>query len=294
MHSGEHSTFTRAIPVFINGHNEHTLSFGSKTICTGRHSIPSRRIVVGPALAAMDPRSTEEIIIDTPFFRIYGGRRIDRLVGTATVPPGFDAATGVTSRDVTIDADAGLYVLLYLPADDKKKLPLLVYFQGGAFVTQSASAPAYQPFLGTLAARAVLVFFHVSVNYRLAPEHPLPAGYADSLRALEWAVAGGDPWLSRHGDLARVFLAGESAGGNIAHNVLMMAAAGADETAAAAIEGAALLHAGFSGREPVAGEPPEWVETMGKLWVVLCPAVADGADDPRMNPLALPSASGLR
>ncbi|KAG2611212.1 hypothetical protein PVAP13_4KG141310 [Panicum virgatum] len=129
----------------------------------------------------------------------------------------------------------------------------------------STPAPAYQPFLGILAARAGPLFFHVSVNYRLAPEHPLPAGYTDSLRALEWAVAGGDPWLSQHGDLARVFLAGESAGRNIAHNVLMMAAAGTDEMAAAvaAIEGAALLHAGFSGREPVAGEPPEWVETMG-------------------------------
>ncbi|CAN6382149.1 unnamed protein product [Urochloa humidicola] len=229
----------------------------------------------------------EEIIIDTPFFRIYGDRRIDRLVGTATVPPGFDPATGVTSRDVTIDAHTGLYVRLYLPlpADaGEKKLPLLVYFHGGAFVTQSAAAPAYQPFLSALSARAGLLV--VSVNYRLAPEHPLPAGYADSLRALEWAVAGGggDPWLSRHGDLRRVFLAGESAGGNIAHNVAMMA----DETTAAAIEGAALLHAGFSGREAVAGEPPEWVETMGKLWAVVCPeaAAGDGADDPRMNPPA--------
>ncbi|CAL4985833.1 unnamed protein product [Urochloa decumbens] len=286
-----HTTFTRAIPaVFINGHknSKTALSFGSSK---AQHVLPSsRRLVAGPAMAAMDhPTRTseeeEEVIIDTPFFRIYSDRRIDRLVGTATVPPGFDPSTGVTSRDVTIDADTGLYVRLYLPDTskiEKKKLPLLLYFHGGAFVTQSAAAPAYQPFLSALSARAGLLV--VSVNYRLAPEHPLPAGYSDSLRALEWAVAGGDPWLSHHGDLSRVFLAGESAGGNIAHNVAMMAAG----EAAAAIEGAALLHAGFSGREAVAGELPEWVETMGKLWAVVCPeaAATGGADDPRMNPPA--------
>ncbi|RCV39741.1 hypothetical protein SETIT_8G247600v2 [Setaria italica] len=281
------------IPVSIHGHKTSLLSNKAHLLAAaaGRRSIPSRRLVAGPALA-MDPASSEEIIIDSRYFRIYGDRRIDRLVGTTTVPPGFDAATGVTSRDVTIDADTGLYVRLYLPADtsskqqNDKKLPLLVYFHGGAFVTQSAAAPAYQPFLSTLAARAGLLV--VSVNYRLAPEHPFPAGYEDSLRALEWAVAGGggDPWLSRHGDLGRVFLAGESAGGNIAHNVAMMAAAG---EAAAAVEGAAVLHALFSGREPVDGELPMWVESLGKLWAVVCPEAAEGTDDPRMNPAAAPA-----
>nr|TKW28694.1 hypothetical protein SEVIR_3G345280v2 [Setaria viridis] len=88
----------------------------------------------------MDLASFKEIIIDTPFFRIYSDRRIDRLVGTTTVPLGFDAIIGVTSKDVTIDADTGLYVHLYLSADtskqqNKKKLPLLVYFHSGAFDT---------------------------------------------------------------------------------------------------------------------------------------------------------------
>ncbi|OEL22931.1 Tuliposide A-converting enzyme 2, chloroplastic [Dichanthelium oligosanthes] len=238
---------------------------------------------------------SSEIILESPYFRLYSDRRIDRLIGTSTVPPGFDATTGVTSKDVVIDGDTDLYVRLYLPDtasrsdDDNKKLPVLVYFHGGGFVTQSAASPPYQRFLNSLAAMAGLLV--VSVNYRLAPEHPLPAGYEDSFRALKWAASGnGDPWLSQHGDLSRLFLAGDSAGGNIVHNVAMMAAsegdAGSGTGAEARIEGAVLLHAGFGGREPIDGETPEWMEIMEKLWGFVCPEATDGADDPRINPLA--------
>ena len=238
----------------------------------------------------MDPSS--EVILDCPFFRIYSDRRIDRLIGTTTVPPSFDGSTGVTSKDVVIDGATGLYVRLYLPDTasrsdaGSKKLPVLVYYHGGGFVTQSAASPVYQRFLNSLAARAGLLV--VSVNYRLAPEHPLPAGYEDSLRALRWAVSGGgDPWLSQHGDLGRLFLAGDSAGGNIVHNVAMMAAAEgeAGSAAGARIEGAVLLHAGFGGREPIDGETPEWAAFSEKLWAFAFPEATDGADDPRMNPL---------
>uniref|UniRef100_A0A804QDF1 Alpha/beta hydrolase fold-3 domain-containing protein n=1 Tax=Zea mays TaxID=4577 RepID=A0A804QDF1_MAIZE len=219
----------------------------------------------------MDPPSSD-IVVDTPYFRIYSDRRIDRLVGTDTVPAGFDPTTGVTSKDVVVDSDAGVYVRLYLPdtatgSDDSKKLPVLVYFHGGGFVTHSAASPPYQSFLNTLAAKAGLLI--VSVNYRLAPEHPLPAGYEDSFRALRWAASGsGDPWLSHHGDLARIFLAGDSAGGNFVHNIAVMAAA---SEVPVRIRGAVLLHAGFGGRERIDGETPESVALMEKLWGVVCP-----------------------
>ncbi|KAL6658301.1 hypothetical protein ACP70R_003887 [Stipagrostis hirtigluma subsp. patula] len=244
----------------------------------------------------MDPSS--EVLVDyPPVFRIYKDRRIDRLIADDSVPAGLDTATGVTSKDVTIDGDAGVYVCLYLPAmaspDDGRKLPVVVYYHGGGFVAMSAASWIYQGFLNSLAARAgVLV---VSVNYRLAPEHPFPVGYEDSLRALEWAVApGSDPWLSRHGDLGRLFLAGDSAGGNIVHNVAMTPAAAQRMK----IEGVVLLHPAFWGREPIAGETPEAAALMENLWGVVCPEAAttgDGTDDPRMNPLAAaaPSLRGL-
>jgi uncharacterized membrane protein len=93
----------------------------------------------------------------------------------------------------------------------------------------------------------------------------LPAGYEDCFRALKWVVSDtGDTWLSEHGDLGRVLLAG----GNIVHNVAMMAVLeqrdqGSD--VAARIERAALLHAAFGGRELIAEETPESVALREKL-----------------------------
>ncbi|GJN33771.1 hypothetical protein PR202_gb22394 [Eleusine coracana subsp. coracana] len=255
----------------------------------------------------MDANASPEIVLATPFYRIYKDGRADRLVGTRTVPPGHDAVTGVTSKDVVIDGDTGVYVRLYLPDtatrpgddDSTKKLPVLLYFHGGGFVTESAASPTYHRFLNALAARAGLLV--VSVNYRLAPEHPLPAGYDDSFHALRWAVSGsgGDPWLSEHGELGRVFLAGDSAGGNIVHNVAMMASTSRQDAdhgrdLAARIERAALLHAAFGGRDRIAGETPESVALTEKLWRAVCPEAVDGADDPRMNPLVAAAAPRLR
>jgi acetyl esterase/lipase len=97
------------------------------------------------------------------------------------------------------------------------------------------------------------------------------------------------PWLSRNGDLDRVFLAGDSAGGNIAHNVAVMAADRLDPAAAARIEGVVLLHPAFWGTEPIAGETREGAALMETLWSVVCPGAEGGVDDPRMNPLAAPT-----
>ncbi|KAJ1289977.1 hypothetical protein BS78_02G206300 [Paspalum vaginatum] len=239
----------------------------------------------------------DEVVLDAPeHFRVYKSGRIDRFHGTVLVAPGVDDASGVSSKDVVLDAGTGLSARLFLPNCQQqqqpsscKKLPILVYFHGGGFILGSAKSATYHSYLNSLVAAAGVIA--VSVEYRLAPEHRLPAAYDDCWAALQWAASAQDAWVSEHGDAASVFVAGDSAGGNIVHNVLMRASSSADD-GAPRVEGAVLLHPFFGGRTAVVGETQRAVTITGKVWGFACPDAADGADDPRINPSA-PGAPGL-
>ncbi|KAF0913917.1 hypothetical protein E2562_025332 [Oryza meyeriana var. granulata] len=139
----------------------------------------------------MEPNA-DEILLDWEPLRIYRSGKIDRLHRPVLAPAGFDAATGVTSKDVVVDADTGLSVRIFLPAhsDPSKNLPVLVFFHGGAFVIESAVSTTYHNYVASLAAAAGVVA--VSVEYRLAPEHPVPAAYDDAWAALQWASSAKD------------------------------------------------------------------------------------------------------
>uniref|UniRef100_A0A0E0M200 Alpha/beta hydrolase fold-3 domain-containing protein n=1 Tax=Oryza punctata TaxID=4537 RepID=A0A0E0M200_ORYPU len=235
--------------------------------------------------------SSSEILVDAGSFRLYKDGHADRTGDMETVPAGFDADTGVTSKDVVIDAVTGVFVRLYLPPieaasdDDVKKLPILVFFHGGYFVVRSASCPKHHRYINDIVAKSSLIA--ISVDYRLAPEHLLPAAYDDSWAALNWALSGADPWLSEHGDTSRVFLAGCSAGGNIAHNItIAVGVRGLDAAVQACIEGTLLLHPSFCGETRMEGEPEQFWDSVKKRWSIIFPDAEGGLDDPRMNPVA--------
>lgn len=228
-----------------------------------------------------------------PFLVLYKSGRVVRFIGTDTVPASMDPATGVASKDVVIDADAGLAVRLYLPnvanltagkRGGGDKLPVVVFYHGGGFVTESAFSPTYHRYLNALVSKARVVA--VSVEYHLAPEHRLPRAYDDAWAALRWVLenagAGPEPWLSRHGDTARLFLVGDSAGGNIAHNLAMRAG---QHGGGATIRGVALLDPYFLGK---------YVDpTAQRAWGFIC-AGRYGMEHPYVNPMALPAASWRR
>ncbi|KAG8049957.1 hypothetical protein GUJ93_ZPchr0009g2157 [Zizania palustris] len=209
----------------------------------------------------------------SPFLIQYKSGRIYRMDGTDRVRAGVDEATGVTSKDVVIDRGTGLGARMYLPpaAGGEKKdlgaaLPVLVFYHGGAFVIESAFTPKYHDYLNKVTAKARVLA--VSVDYRLAPEHPLPTAYDDSWQALNWvarnARSGPEPWLQDRGNITRLFLAGDSAGGNIAHNMAM--------------------RAGREGGLEGGGRRRRYEQT----WSFICNGKY-GIDDPLVDPLSMPA-----
>ncbi|CAN1307369.1 Probable carboxylesterase 13 [Linum perenne] len=148
-----------------------------------------------------------------PFLRIYKDGTVERLVGTKTVPP--DPTPSVQSKDVAYsDIQSSNRSKSENEKNKKKKLPVLVYFHGGAFLVESAFSPTYHTYLNSIVAAANVIA--VSVDYRRAPEHPLPIAYDDSWTALEWigshrSGSGSELWLNEYADLDSVFLAGDSA-----------------------------------------------------------------------------------
>ncbi|XP_051136601.1 probable carboxylesterase 12 [Andrographis paniculata] len=240
-----------------------------------------------------------DILYDvSPFIIVYKNGTVSRLLGTAVVPPSPNpaAAAGVRSKDIRIDPRRNIAARLFLPetaAAGGKKLPLLVYFHGGAFVTESAFSPTYHNYLSSVAREANIVV--VSVNYRLAPENPLPIGYDDSWRALEWAFGKGgraEPWLRDHVDFNKVYIGGDSAGGNIAHNMAIRA--GLDKTGRVSIAGMFLNCPHFWGNKPIGERGDEFrVELMKKIWLVAYPNSPNGFDNPDSNPGLDPNLSKL-
>jgi acetyl esterase len=113
--------------------------------------------------------------------------------------------------DRTVDGPTGrLRVRLYRPAGSVARLlPTILYFHGGGWTI--GSLESYDLPCRFFCARSGCAL--VAIDYRLAPEHKFPAALDDAVGAYRWLAAeattlGIDP--------ARIVLAGDSAGGNIA------------------------------------------------------------------------------
>ena len=104
----------------------------------------------------------------------------------------------------------------YRPADHAGALPGLVYFHGGGFVV--GSLDLYDADCRRIAAEVGAVV--VSVDYRLAPEHPFPAPLEDCYAALVWVAAHAEELGV---DADRIAVGGESAGGGLAAGVALLA-----------------------------------------------------------------------
>jgi acetyl esterase len=117
-----------------------------------------------------------------------------------------------TVRDLEVPGPAGMLQARHYapaPSPDAAPRPLTVYFHGGGFVL--GDLDTHDEPCRILCREAGV---HVlSIAYRLAPEHPFPAAIDDAAAGLRWARAHAGPLGA---DPARVAVAGDSAGGNLA------------------------------------------------------------------------------
>ncbi|XP_050221378.1 probable carboxylesterase 120 [Mercurialis annua] len=131
----------------------------------------------------------------------------------------------VLSQDIPINQQKNTWVRLFLPrlatppSPDSStygyKLPLIVYFHGGGFINCSAGSTVFHDFCSKMALEVSAVV--VSVDYRLSPEHRLPAAYDDAVEVIHWIRNTQIDWLRTHADYDRFFIMGSSAGANIAY-----------------------------------------------------------------------------
>jgi acetyl esterase/lipase len=118
---------------------------------------------------------------------------------------------GATRTDGTMPGPAGnLPYRLYVPADGATGyLPGFVYFHGGGMV--GGSIETHDPVAAALAQTTGCRL--VSVDYRLAPEHPFPAAIEDAIAATRWVS---EQAAALGIDAARLVVGGDSAGATLA------------------------------------------------------------------------------
>lgn len=137
---------------------------------------------------------------------------IARAIYSRIMSTSAPAPEGVVVRDMAASGKLAR-LRLYLPSDSSETWPLVLWMHGGGFVM--GTLDDYDAICRRLCidARAAVL----ALDYRLAPEHPYPAAYDDASTLLAWAASSeGAAALGPRVDVARVSLAGDSAGAAIA------------------------------------------------------------------------------
>ncbi|TKR24912.1 alpha/beta hydrolase [Natronomonas salsuginis] len=174
--------------------------------------MPPRDKGLDPQAAALLDQLESGISPPSSTLSVETGRELLDELFTVADPEPVEEVT-----DIEIGGPNGPIPLrIYAPETEDGPDPVLAFIHGGGWVR--GSLDAYDGLCRRLANRAETIV--VSIDYRLAPEHPFPTGFEDSYAATEWAAThaadlGGDP--------ERVAVGGDSAGGNHAAAIAIAA-----------------------------------------------------------------------
>ncbi|XP_065876768.1 probable carboxylesterase 18 isoform X2 [Euphorbia lathyris] len=149
-------------------------------------------------------------------------RRLLSLIDFKSPPSPSKPIRSVISSDTVVDSTRNLWFRVYTPTDEDgttsdNVLPVMIFFHGGGFCFLSAASPAYNLVCLRFARRIPAVV--ISVEYRLAPEHRFPSQYDDAFDILKYLDEHHAEILPANADLSKCYLAGDSAGANIAHHL---------------------------------------------------------------------------
>ena len=124
----------------------------------------------------------------------------------------------IDKRLLTIQAKDGTKITVkeYRPRNCSESIPAVMFFHGGGFVTCTIETHDYVP--SYLAAKANVAVY--SVQYRLAPEYPYPAGIEDCYSACQYVAERASELRI---DKDHITVAGDSSGGNFAAVICLMA-----------------------------------------------------------------------
>lgn len=166
------------------------------------------------AMASLKPKPIENLSPEEARKQPSAADAVKKVLsdaGQSTAPE-----PGVTMKTQTVQGKGGSFPVHIFTPEGKGPFPVIVYYHGGGFVI--ADTKVYEASVRALAKGAKAIV--VSADYRRAPEHKFPTQPEDAFAAYKWAIDNANQF---NGDPTRVAVAGESAGGNLATVVSMMA-----------------------------------------------------------------------
>ncbi|XVF76019.1 hypothetical protein PTKIN_Ptkin13bG0234100 [Pterospermum kingtungense] len=201
-------------------------------------------------------------------------------------------------QDVMFDKNHDLHLRIYKPksasfhGNNSYKLPIIIFFHGGGFCLGSRLWRTCHNSCLRLASGLNAIV--VAPDYRLAPEHRLPAAMDDAVTVMNWLQgqalsSTNHAWLnSGEADFEQVFVLGDSSGGNIAHHLAVRLGAGSTQLAPVRVRGYVLMAPFFGGVVRTKSEdgPSEAflnLEILDRFWRLSMP-IGETRDHPLANP----------